>query len=1083
MGKLLIYSASAGSGKTHNIAKQYLFLLFSKPRAWRNILAVTFTNKACEEMKSRIIDELASIVYKNNDTIISEISSNTGLSPEMVKIRADRIFTEMLHDYSFFSVSTIDSFFQKIVRNFTLETGIQYNYEIELDTENVINSTVDIMLENSNSDTKLKKDIISLVDQKMENLSKWDFRKDLKEFLKKVIYSDFRSYEKKYMEFFGDRKSIEKFQSSLFKIKHSFEAEVQVYCKDISEVLIKYNLEADDFSGKSRSIVNKLVKTHIKLTQNTELNTEDHFKNIDIEEKWLTKAQISTEPYLSAMKELMTMANKMKDFFILKYPEYVTASTIKQHLYYAALINSGLTTLHQYLNDEGKFLISEIPVFLSEIATNNSSSFIYEKTGSFYENFLIDEFQDTSNIQWQSFFPLLHESLSSGYDKDINVLVGDVKQSIYAWRGGDWRLLAYKVQQIFKNYYENINLDENWRSGETIVNFNNNFFSYATDVLSNAISTQYPSHLAPVTGNLIKTSIFSNIWQSFIKDYKSYVSITIFDKTDKNNKQPETEIDNNNIKHIIKKIEWLQEMNHKPGEIMILVRKNEEGSEIARQIIQYSQSSEAKQGIIYDVISSDALFVSSNKAVKLIISYLKYIADKNNKLAFIEAAYKYYLHVKLISSEEIEYNQENFAIYLEKTTQPIEQKDQHRLLHELVDKIIATLKLNEHNENIPFLNSFRDIVHEYCIKNPAEINSFIEYWDETGVSLNLKIPEKQNAINIISIHKAKGLAADFVFIPFCDWDLCHFNDIIWAGTDDKPFDTLPVWPVSFNKKLAQSLFADDYYIHKFQQTVEAFNMMYVAFTRARKGLFISANDKTDNTFNSVYTILKHVIDNPQFISATNLKIEKNAKYECTEYDCGEIEKTTKTSTDSKYFNSYPVYISNKQIKIKSFFDRDKINASSQSSVHKGIIYHKIFENIITTDDIPNAINKLAIAGQIQKSEIQSFIDEIKINTSFDYVKPWFDGSFTVINETEIITNSQDIRRPDRIMVSKNETVVVDYKFGFEENKKYVHQTKEYANLLAKLGYNNISAYIWYVFSNYLIKISSNTDKTIKIDLK
>ncbi|MDD3859627.1 MAG: 3'-5' exonuclease, partial [Bacteroidales bacterium] len=984
--------------------------------------------------------------------------------------------TEMLHDYSFFSVSTIDSFFQKIVRNFTRETGIQYNYEIELDTDSVINSTVDILLESCNSDPQLKKDIISLVDQKIENSSKWDFRKDLRNFLKKVIESDFRNYEKEYFEFFGDKNKISQFQSILFKSKQEFENEIKKYCESISHVLKKHNLNSQDFSGKSRSIANKLSNTYQKLKENSELEINNHFANIDVPEKWLTKAQISTEPYYSAMNELMSLAQQMKEHFELKYSDYNTAIIINKHFNYAAIINSGLKTLHQYLNDEGKFLISEIPVFLSEIATNNSSSFIYEKTGSYYENFLIDEFQDTSNIQWQSFYPLLHESLSSGTEKDINVLVGDVKQSIYAWRGGDWRLLAYRIQQIFKNYYETKNLLDNWRSGKDIVDFNNSFFTNASNILANSINSNYPEHLHSLTGDLLRNSIYNNLIQTCKKDFKSYVNITIFDKQDKKDTSAV-------IRNIIKQIEYLQEMNYKPGDIMILVRKNDEGSDIARQIIQYSQSAEAKPGIIYDVISSDALFVSANRAVRLIISCLRYFADKNNKLAFNEAAYIYYIQSKLHNDEEIIFSKDVFFNKLENIIKPIENIDKNISLHEIVDLIISLLELNKIDENIPFLNSFRDIIHDYCMKNPAEINNFLEYWDETGVSLNLKIPEKQNAINIISIHKAKGLAADFVFIPFCDWNMTRYNDIIWAKTDSAPYNALPVWPVSFNNKLANSLFCDDFYIHKFQQTVEAFNMMYVAFTRARKGLFISAYDQTDNTFNSIYSVLKKVISEPEFTNVSKLINNRNSESGFTEYNLGEIEKIEKINEDNKYFNSYPVYLTNKQIRIKSFFDRDKVNASSQSSIHKGIIYHKIFESITTSKDIDNAINKLFITGQIQQNEINNLSNEIKKIISSDFIKSWFDGTYKVINEAEIITKSQNIRRPDRIMISDNETIVVDYKFGFDENKKYIRQTKEYASLLEKMGYENIKTYIWYVFSNYLVKVLVDSDETEKIELE
>jgi ATP-dependent exoDNAse (exonuclease V) beta subunit len=1079
MGQLLVYSASAGSGKTHSIAGQYILMLFSKPKAYRNILAVTFTNKACEEMKSRIITELAAIINNSPGNRIEEIVKHTGKSSDMVKIMAKQIFTEMLHDYSFFSVSTIDSFFQKILRNFTRETGIQYNYEIELDTENIINLAVDNLLENSNSNPELKKNIISLVDQKMESLSKWDFRKDLKSFLKKVIESDYRSYEVEYNSFFSDKNKVASFKKDINKIEKDFQNSIKQFCDDLSSVLQKHNLNIEDFSGgTTRSIIKRLLKTHKLVISNQDIDSEVHFKDIDLPEKWLKKSELDKEPLKSATNQLIKISILLLQYFEKEYSRYITAIIIKKHLNYAALINEGLQTIHNYLHTEGKFLISEVPVFLSEIARHNSSSFIYEKTGSFYENYLIDEFQDTSGIQWNSFYPLMLESLSSGDENEINILVGDVKQSIYAWRGGDWRLLAYQVKQKFENYYNHISLDDNWRSGETIVNFNNYFFDNAAKVLGNAIKSTYPEKLIEFTGDLIQNSIYNNIKQNVKKDFSSIVKLSIFEK--EKDKTLEQSFEYRIVNRMIEQIEELQQNNYKPGDIMILVRTNIQGSRIAQQIIRHAQSPLAKPGIVYDVISSDALFVSSNKAIQLIISCFRYLTNENDKLSFTEAAYLYYLQTIFQSTEVQIYNKTNFSVHLQNILEPLKDSFRQKLLHDLTDIIIEELGLNKKVENVPFLNSFRDIVHEFGLKYPAEVESFLEYWDEKGIKLNLKIPEKQNAINIISIHKSKGLAADFVFVPFCDWDLHKSGDTIWAQTNIEPFNALPVWPVNFDGKTEKSLFREEYYFHKFRQSVESFNMMYVAFTRARKGLFITATDATDNKFAKVSSILRNVIETTEFEKEMQPKISTSDTLNYKEYSIGKIENIEKTLDHDGYFNSYPVYVPLKQIKIKSFFDRDKVDANSQSLVHKGIIYHKIFERITTIDDISSSINDLFAKGQIIKDDVEIYKSEIVKIVSSTQVKSWFDGTYKVSNEAEIVTKNAKLKRPDRIMESGNEIIIVDYKFGHAENSKYVAQTKEYADLLREMGYTNIKIYIWYVLSSYMIEVNHSKDTTEKI---
>lgn len=1080
MNKLLVYSASAGSGKTHKITGHYILMLFSKNKAYRNVLAVTFTNKASEEMKSRIISDLSQILDKSNSERLKEICENTNLSIALVKQRVQQIFKEILHDYSFFSVSTIDSFFQKILRSFTRETGINYNYELELDTGKVISIAVDSMLELCETDDELKANIVAIVEHNIENSTKWDFRRSLKDFLKKVIESNFRSYEKDYNEFFANKESVEKFKADINKIEEDFISTVNHYINNLKLILEESKLSVENFSGAGKSsIIKRLLTTIDKLNSDEHIDIDKHFNNIDVIEKWLKKSDLDTEPLKSATIKLIKKSEELMVYFTGGYKYYLTSRIIKKHFNFAVLINQSLQVIHNYLNSTGKFLISEVPVFLSEIAKHNSSSFIYEKMGTFYENYLIDEFQDTSQVQWDSFYPLLLESLSSGNEENTNILVGDVKQSIYSWRGGDWQLLANKLYEQFGEAYEQISLDENWRSGKEIVNFNNQFFSSASTILKNEVNSTTVEDLHYCTGNLITDKIYINSEQICKKESDSIVKINLFTKI----KGEEKNYRKNAVLKMINQIEELQEKGYQPGDIMILVRKNEEGTFIAEEIINYSQSSEAKKDVIYDVISSEALSISSNDSIRLIISCFKYLVDEDNKLAFTEAAYIYYLQNKLNRKEAVIFNKEDFLSDLDEKINPINKIFKQKLLHNITDTIIKELELNKITDNVPFLNSFRDLIHEYELNNPSELRLFLDYWEEIGVRQNLKIPEKQNAINIITVHKAKGLAADFVFIPFCNWDFYRSNDTIWAKpVDIYPFNTLPVWAVTFNSKLSDSLFQNDFYINKFKQTVESFNMMYVAFTRARKGLFISALENSDGSFNTVEKLLCKVVEKKDFSENLEFNIVEDKKSQSIEYSIGSVENILKTPISSGYFDKYPVYIPEKQIKIKSFFDKDKVDVNSKSIVHKGIVYHKIFEKIEAEKDVENAINILYYQGLISSSDIETYNQDIREIISNPKVKPWFDGSYTVDNEIEIITKNGFIKRPDRIMQKGSEIIVIDYKFGSQENVKYVKQIKEYSKLLKEMGYKNIKSYIWYVISGYLLEVNIETDNHQKIEL-
>lgn len=1071
MKNLLVYSASAGSGKTHNIAKQYILLLFQKPTAWRNILAVTFTNKASEEMKARIIEELHKIANNLPNNRSEEIAELTGKSKQMVINIAQEIFTGILHDYSFFSIFTIDSFFQKILRNFTRETGIQYDYELELDSSKVINIAVDELLEKANSDKKLNELIFNLVYDKMNSEKKWDFRNELKSFLKNVIESDFRTFQTQYDEFFNDPKSLEKLKTELKSIKDNFIKEIENYEKSLKDILKENNLNIKDFSGgESRSIIKRLLKTSEELKSGISIDINKKFANIELIDKWFKVAD--QEKHSHVFKQCSEISVSMQDCFSENYNYFNSVNIINKNLNHTALINSALNQIKEYLNRESKFLISDVPLFLSEIARNNNASFIYEKTGSFYENFLIDEFQDTSTTQWDSFYPLLSNSLASG---NPNIIVGDIKQSIYAWRGGDWNLLASRLKNTFPADFLAKDLSDNWRSGEKIVNFNNIFFEIAVKELANKIKNESSDNLA----DLLENTIYENIKQNVKKNYKSEVKISIFDKEN----AKKEEIEENILQNLIFQIEEIQKNGHPANEILILVRGNKEGSQIANYILSYSQTENAKPEIIYDIISSDSLFINSNHAIKFILAFFKFLVNPKDKIAFSEILYSYYKTKYHSNNTGLDLSKVENLDIIEEKINTLYDKLKNKLLYEISDNIIEEFELNKKAENIAFLSSFQNLIHDFEQKQASDLNLFLEYWEESGYKQNIKVPEKQNAINILSIHKAKGLAADFVLIPFCNWNLDMYGKNIWVKSDLPPFNNLPVWSVPYNKELINSAFTIDFYLNQFKNLVEAFNILYVAFTRARKGLYISIIDEKDNSTRKISSILNNTINNENFKKTIEFRQKETPELNCTEYHSGEKPDLITNSTTDDYINDYSISLSEKNIKTKSFFDREKINPESNSSIHKGIAYHKIFENIISKDDIKPAIRRITNIGLIKKNEEDFYFQEIQKILNKPRIKDWFSENYKVLNEAEILSSDGKIYRPDRIIINEEKVIIIDYKFGEQELSKYVYQVTNYAGLLENLGYKTIEIYIWYVLLDFIIKTDPKTGKTEKISVK
>lgn len=1065
MSHLIVFSASAGSGKTHKIVGKYISMLFRNIETpYKHILAVTFTNKAGEEMKTRIIKELNNIASGNKSDYINEIKIEYNLSEDEIRKRAKEIFKQILHDYSHFSVFTIDSFFQKILKSFTYETGIQYNYEVELDIDNVIDQVVDRMIVNSNEDQELKNNLIELINQNIAEGKRWDARLSLKSFLKEVYKSEYRTAENQYNDFFADKNKVYLFLTTINKIIASFENKLKDFVKEFQEKMENQSLKLEDFSGSAtRSVAKRILNIQSELTTK---DPDEAFKHYDDISKWLRKDDLEDPVKSNATEKLISICSDFKAWLDIEYPTYHISTLIRRQFFNISLINNAFNEISHYKKENNKFMISEVPMFLAEISGNNSSSFIYEKIGTYYNNYLIDEFQDTSRTQWDAFSPLIEESLSHHY-KNLNILVGDVKQSIYGWRGGDWELLGGQVKKDFPDYYNEINLDTNFRSGKNIVDFNNAFFKIAAQLLQNDFNSDQKSEIKNHLQSKITDCVYNQIEQKSNDEHKkSYLEINIIDNSGRDREGIDKA-----LSIMMHQIEMIQEKGYRAGDIMILVRKNTEGREIADHILSYSKSENAKPGLNYDVISADSLFVTANNSVCFIISLLKYLTDTNNDLARAEAAYNLHRSNNPETTYGTEFNLHKYYQDFDNIVNNVKENLISSSLQEIIDKVIYIFGLNNNSGNIPFLTSFRDIVHDFGLNNSSGIHGFLEWWEEAGDKQTLKIPERQNAINIITGHKAKGLAAEFVLIPFCNWELMKSSGIIWCEIDKKPFDVLPFWPLNFSKRLNIGYTSRYYEKERFNRVIEAFNLMYVAFTRAKKALFITSISKeSKDGLKNTGQLLVSSINSSDIIQDQNFIINETGEKDIIQYYKGEIENTNSEYPDNRYFEKYPVFIPTKKPVIRSFAAQAGEVPKSMELMKRGIIYHELFEKTINTETLKPALNELVNKGVIRKSEQNELFKNVTDLLENKYVKNWFDGTYNVFNERDIFCGKGKIRRPDRIMEKDNELIVLDYKFGEKETQHNIDQVFDYGEILKSMGYEKVEKYIWYVFLRKLVKV-------------
>lgn len=1081
---LSVYSASAGSGKTFTIAYEYISMMLlaseNQNKTYRNILAVTFTNKACDEMKSRIILNLFLISNRDKfqgkqresiQDIIEKINERTNLGENEIIKRSRCFFSLILHDYSFFSIYTIDSFFQKIVRNLTYELGMQQNYELELDTNLVISELVDDLMLESENDDDLRRCVDALIEKNIDRDKKWSPKEKIRNFVLQAILSEYKignTFTEEYI--------------------HNLDEKISSFCNGVKQCMDKIGAEIkrnglndEDFTkGYANLYYYKMFATTDSNSVKYKDLLFDKYKDDKFKEnKWF-----------NAKSEHLDKANAfnaiVEDLKVLDYEDFCTAYVIRKNIELVGLLDKAIEILHANLERDSIFLLSDVPSMLSQIikgAEDNDGDisvmpFVFEKVGTTYNHFLIDEFQDTSQKQWSIFYTMLSEALSQN---NRSIIVGDIKQSIYSWRGGDWKILSDLTNKnILSDFINPESLDRNYRTAKNIVEFNNDFFE-----------SVFPSEKKDPNKNteifgVANSSLYKDVEQKIKHNESSEIKVRFYDSETLDTNELKVKI----FEDLVSKIECLQlEHNVQPSQITILTRKKSEASFIANSF--YAIPSERrKPGVRYDVVSNEALYIVSNRAVRLIVAYMRYLLNNNDDLSLVEAAYLYYQEknkVAVVSQFEKASLLDIFNVAIGTKDASLADKQ----AFEIVDIVINRLGLNQEESNVPFLVAFRNVVHDFSTKS-TDLQAFMEYWDERGAGETLKIPESQNAIKIITIHASKGLEADYIFIPFCSW---KFVDTIPGAVEymfvNNPYsDDGSKIPVENKAELQNTRFREEYNDDVYKKRIEAFNLLYVAFTRAKYGLYIYAKEKVKG-FEKPTCVSQLLADYFNAVSSVwTPEITNESDYTVTEYARGELESTKESvsSTGGKdnFITQYPVNEAS-EFNVTSNLPEDV--EGGVSARERGKRYHAIFENIIVADDVDLAVNSIRAKGEVDMALAEVLKSEIKEKIANPAVSRWFAGNCEVFNEFNIIVpdpNGGQFRRPDRVMFFDDEIVVVDYKFGEEKmERKYSEQVRRYASLISEIdGFKDrkVSMYIWYYMRNEIVKVGMTCeDEIIKFE--
>jgi ATP-dependent helicase/nuclease subunit A len=1060
-GTLTICSASAGSGKTYKLTGIYLSRLFSSAYNYRRILAVTFTNRATAEMKSRILENLNRLASGESSDYLPELIKSSKKNEETIRREAREILFSILHDYSRFSVSTIDSFFSKIIRAFAREAGLHSGFNFEIDHSTILSDAVDEMISSSADDNRLKKWLTTYALRNIDDEKSWNIKNSiikLAEELFKEKYKILSSNQKANLE---NKEFLAGYIERIRSISTSFENKLKEYGAKAAALVSQYGLTDDMFYQKGKG-----VPGYIRgLCEGVSYMPNKYVLEISKDPPKWTTGKPSQQLQSAVTGGLDEILRNAISFHTTGLPDYNTSVAIMEYIYALGILSDVLHNVHVITESENSFLLSDAGEVLSLITRSDQSPFIYEKVGNRYENYMIDEFQDTSIIQWNNFRPLIENSMAEGHD---NLVVGDVKQSIYRWRNSDWRILGLILTgMVDDDRFISDSLKTNYRSRSNIIQFNNALFSALPELFDRELAEYNP------------TVSFRELYSEAVqidpgKKQGGFVRLEFIEDT-KEMKWQDSVLEK--LPHVI---ESFQDKGYSASDIGIIVRNGREGAMVLKTLIDFrnSCSPEKNTEYNYNVVSNDSLLLSNSPAIGFIISVLSVVsnpADTINRAMMVryiflargeEGAEKAMIAGEKIIEHYDDYFPAGAAAFLETLKQ--------MPLFEATESIIKFFGIGEYSWNVAYLNTFQDLVLGFGGKKNSDVISFLEWWEATGFKKSVVLPDDQEAMRILTIHKSKGLEFKVVILPFISWNLDHDSGkqpVMWVNPGQAPFDDLGIVPVRYGSSLSETIFAAEYIDEKYSVYLDNLNLLYVALTRAKDALwcFSVRNPKGKNTIARVLTETLSVSSGAP--GEPVLSLNDYYDSEAAVFELGQIPENEgeKHAFQGLTAMNYSVSTAGDSLKLKlhgeNYFAAGK--EELKKKINYGKLMHAVFENIRTPADVPAAVKRLILEGRITEVEAAGIETKVGSLIADPVAREWFLPENEVLTEAGILLPSGATRRPDRVIFRNGRITIIDFKFG-EENPHYAEQVGQYRGLLAGMGYEKIDGFIWYVDKNIIV---------------
>lgn len=1108
---LTVYRASAGSGKTFTLAVEYISLLVKDPENYQHILAVTFTNKATQEMKMRILSQLYGIAnsLQSSQQYFNKVKEKTNMPDAVIRNNARAALTLLIHRYNNFRILTIDAFFQQVLRNLAHELGQTANLRVDLNNEEITEKAVDQMIESLEKGQPVLQWISTYINNSIEDDNGWNIIGKIKTFGTNIFKDFYKAHEANLKEQLSNADDFKVYETTLRKRRNDIRKTFNSKARSILNEIKNANL---DIPSNYRSGLYKyLTDSAIAPLTNKPLKA-GVLKANESPQNWTSskcakadKQQIQTlaaEVLSAQLSELIAYNND-------NWNEFQSIQLTLSHLSELRLLHAIADAVDNLTKDTNRFMLSNTQALLKELIADSDTPFIFERIGARLKHVMIDEFQDTSTIQWQNFQVLLANCMAQELSQ--NLIVGDIKQSVYRWRQGDWGILN-NIEKSFAHQKIRLEtLDYNYRSEKRIIDFNNAFWEQCVANTAKEVA-QDDAEKAEIV-----QKAYEDVAQKTHKTTENgFVKISLY---------PSKSMKEAVLEELIETIKELFNNGYggkNQSKIAILVRSKSNIQDIVNALLQ-------SFGNEINIVSDEAFRLDASLSVNIIVSAMHLLTHPDDVLTRGKLVKLYNQEVlkKPLTDTDllVSINESNNI-----DTKNIDKKERRKLATEqqmaklnsqlppeyvanrelllglpivdLVDKLFMLFGLDQLEGQSSYICTLYDTLNDFLKDHTADIDDFINEWENSLSSKTIQSDEIEG-IRIMTIHKSKGLEFDNVIIPFCNWEM-EKKGTLWCETKNKPapYNKLPLLPIDFSRdKLIGTVFEDDYKEEHFQNIVDNLNLLYVAFTRASKNLFVFGLRQGKTTLDNIakgtppgnrsYAIelaLRQVSEQLQGSSLSfpdDIGSEIHFEYGALVPETHEKEHAVADNPflikPDKHIVSIATYPqaatfkqSNKSIE---FVKGEDVDPSDRTRYIKiGNVLHQLFSTIYTTADIPAQLNELEQQGIIYNDEITSAQLRTRIEDAITnpQVQEWFSKRWQLYNECTILeynkdTNEMEEHRPDRVMTNGKEFVVVDFKFG-KEREEYKKQVQQYMEILIRMGHKKVSGYLWYVVKNNVVEV-------------